>query len=36
MAKAGKTSRQAYESIAEIQGLVKKHTPIDWTLPAGP
>lgn len=34
MAKAGKTSRQAYESIAEVQALVRKHTPIDWTLPA--
>lgn len=36
MAKAGKTSRQAYESITEIQALVRKHTPIDWTLPETP
>jgi hypothetical protein len=33
MAKAGLTSRQAFESIAEIQKLVREQTPIDWTLP---
>ena len=35
MAKAGLTSRQASESIAEIQELVRRKTPIDWTLPEG-
>ncbi|MFM9023898.1 MAG: FAD-dependent oxidoreductase [Planctomycetaceae bacterium] len=35
MAKAKKTSRQAYESIGEVQDLVRKHTPIDWKLPEG-
>lgn len=33
MAKTGKTSRQAMESINEIQELVKQKTPIDWTVP---
>jgi len=36
MAKAKLTSRQAYEAIADVQALVKRHTPIDWTLPEGP
>jgi hypothetical protein len=35
MAKAGLTSRQASESIAEVQELVRRQTPIDWTLPDG-
>lgn len=35
MAKAGLTSRQASESIAELQALVRRFTPIDWTLPDG-
>lgn len=33
MAKTGKTSRQALESIDEVQDLVKEKTPIDWTVP---
>ncbi len=33
MASTGKSSRQAYESISEIQALVSKQTPIDWTEP---
>jgi hypothetical protein len=33
MAKSGKTSRQALESIDEIQKLVAEKTPIDWTVP---
>lgn len=32
MAKHGKTSREEYDSIEEIQQLVKEHTPIDWDL----
>jgi len=36
MAKARLTSRQAFESIAEIQPLVREQTPIDWTLPGDP
>jgi hypothetical protein len=35
MAKAGLTSRQASESIAEVQDLIRRQTPIDWTLPDG-
>jgi hypothetical protein len=34
MAKTGKTARQALESVAEVQKLVKAKTPIDWTIPA--
>ncbi|BBO33875.1 FAD-dependent oxidoreductase [Lacipirellula parvula] len=33
MAKTGKTSRQALESIDEVQKLVAEKTPIDWTIP---
>jgi hypothetical protein len=33
MAKTGKTSRQALESIVEVQELVKEMTPIDWIVP---
>ena len=33
MAKTGKTSRQALESIDDVQELVKEKTPIDWTVP---
>ncbi len=33
MAETGISSRQAYESINEIQSLVRKQTPIDWTEP---
>ena len=33
MARTGKTSRQAMESINEIQELVSQKTPIDWTVP---
>lgn len=35
MAQTGRTARQAHERIAEVQALVRKHTPIDWTLPDG-
>lgn len=35
MAKTGKNSRQALESIDEVQELVKEKTPIDWTVPEG-
>ena len=34
MAKTGRTSRQAFEAIGEVQKLVRQKTPIDWTLPA--
>ena len=33
MAKTEKTSRKVYESIGELQALVKQQTPIDWTEP---
>jgi hypothetical protein len=33
MSQTGKTSRQALESIAEVQSLVRAKTPIDWTIP---
>jgi hypothetical protein len=33
MARTGKTSRQAYEAIDEVQDLVREKTPIDWTFP---
>ncbi len=37
MARTGKTSRQAYESIDQLQRLIEQHTPIDWKLEsAGP
>ena len=36
MAMTGKTSRQAFESIADVQTLIREHTPIDWTLPGTP
>jgi len=32
MAKTGKTSREAYESIDELQKLIRQKTPIDWTF----
>jgi hypothetical protein len=35
MARTGKTSREAYEAIEEVQTHVKKYTPIDWTIPEG-
>jgi hypothetical protein len=34
MAKTGRTSREAFEAIGEVQELVRQKTPIDWTLPA--
>jgi hypothetical protein len=36
MAKTGKTSRAALESISELQALVRERTPIDWTFPTPP
>lgn len=33
MARTNKTSRQALESIAEVQQQVRQQTPIDWTIP---
>jgi len=33
MAREGLTSRQAHESIGDLQKLVRAKTPIDWTLP---
>jgi hypothetical protein len=35
MARTGKTSQQAYESIGELQTLIRPWTPIDWTIGAG-
>lgn len=35
MAKAGKTSRETYDSIAELQEQIRQRTPIDWSLPTG-
>jgi hypothetical protein len=32
MARTGKTTREAYESITDVQAEVKQKTPIDWTL----
>lgn len=32
MARTGKTSREAYESMMELQPLVRERTPIDWTI----
>ncbi len=32
MAQNGKSSQEAYESIEELQALIKKFTPIDWTI----
>ena len=32
MAKTGKSSQQAYESVDEIQAIVRRHTPIEWTI----
>jgi hypothetical protein len=33
MARTGKTSREMFESIEELQVQVRKFTPIDWSLP---
>ena len=33
MARTGKTSRAAYDSIPELQNLIRRQTPIDWTIP---
>ncbi len=32
LSRAGKTTREGLESIQDIQTIVKKHTPIDWTI----
>ena len=32
LAEAGKSTHQGYEAVAEIQSIVRRHTPIDWTL----
>ena len=32
MAKTGKSSRRVYESVDEIQSIVRRHTPIEWTI----
>ena len=36
MATSGRTSREALEHIHEIQAMVQKETPIDWTPPDSP
>ena len=33
MAATGRTSRETLAAIAELQPLVRRKTPIDWTLP---
>lgn len=32
MAKTGKTTREAYETVGELQTLIRQRTPIDWTF----
>jgi hypothetical protein len=36
MAKKGWTTRQLLEHVSELQPLVAKHTPIDWTIANAP
>ena len=36
MARTGRTSREALGEIDELQAEVRKHTPIDWTMPEAP
>lgn len=36
MAATGRSSRQAYDAIGEVQALIRGKTPIDWTLPDEP
>lgn len=33
MARTGKTTREAYAAIGEVQELIRARTPIDWTIP---
>jgi hypothetical protein len=32
LAETGKTSAEGYESVDEVQEIVKRHTPIDWVI----